>query len=381
LSFHEIALTTLLAIPSLYLIEKYLGLAAVPIYLAYVALLVWLWQTKVVRKAAPGMGERTARILTIATLLGLIALFAVLRPLAGSGRFGPGSDADDALNKAVHALFRGEFPYAQKTFLGNPITPMPGELLLAAPFVLLGDGAWQIFLWLPLAFLLARKALGSTAWALTFSWLVLLACPAVLHHLVTGSDYAANSISVLVLALLVTESASWPSAIFAVLLGVAISSRANFLLLLPIVAGRLVATRGATRGLGLTALAAVAFFALTLPFYLHDPAAFSPLQSAGKLRLLESILPHASWLIPIAGALLSLLFALPKLNRSRATFLRNATAVLAFTLLVPAILWTAIGTPRFQYTSYAELLLYFGLAWVLETDRAPEPTRARGARA
>jgi len=358
-----IRLTALLAVPSLYLIEKYAGLAAVPIYLACAATLVWLWQTGIDRKASPGPDERTARLLSIATLLGLIALFALLHPLARSGRFGPGSDSGDALNRAVHALLRGEFPYAQKTFLGNPITPMPGELLLATPFVLIGDGAWQIFLWLPLAFLLARKALGSTWRALMFSWLVLLACPAVLHHFVTGNDYAANSISVLVLAVLLTESASWQSAIFAVLLGVAISSRANFLLVLPIVAGRLVATIGAVRGLGLAAIAAAAFCAVTLPFCLPDPGAFSPLQSAQKLRLLESILPHANLLVPIAGALLSLVLALPKLNRSRASFLRNATAVLAFTLLLPAILWTAIGAQRLQYTSYGELFLYFGLAW------------------
>lgn len=349
--------------PSLYLIEKYAGLAAVPVYLACAATLVWLWQTGIARRASPGPDERTARLLSIATLLGLIALFALLHPLARSGRFGPGSDSGDALNRAVHALLRGEFPYAQKTFLGNPITPMPGELLLATPFVLIGDGAWQIFLWLPLAFLLARKALGSTWRALMFSWLVLLACPAVLHHFVTGNDYAANSISVLVLAVLLTESASWQSAIFAVLLGVAISSRANFLLVLPIVAGRLVATIGAVRGLGLAAIAAAAFCAVTLPFCLPDPGAFSPLQSAQKLRLLESILPHANLLVPIAGALLSLVLALPKLNRSRASFLRNATAVLAFTLLLPAILWTAIGAQRLQYTSYGELFLYFGLAW------------------
>jgi hypothetical protein len=58
-----------------------------------------------------------------------------------------GSDRDDALLDATSALLRGEFPYSRPTYLGNPITPLPGALLLAVPFVLAGNAALANALW------------------------------------------------------------------------------------------------------------------------------------------------------------------------------------------------------------------------------------------
>ena len=71
---------------------------------------------------------------------------------------GGGSDSDDALNLATRALLHGEYPYRIRTYLGSPATYLPGSLLLAVPFVLLGNAAYQDLFWLA-AFLLSHRTL------------------------------------------------------------------------------------------------------------------------------------------------------------------------------------------------------------------------------
>jgi hypothetical protein len=65
-----------------------------------------------------------------------------------SGRFGGGSDSDDALVTGVYELAAGRYPYYVKTYLGNPISPLPGALILAAPFVAVGCVALAHVFWL-----------------------------------------------------------------------------------------------------------------------------------------------------------------------------------------------------------------------------------------
>ncbi len=364
-------LAGLLATPSLYLIDKVLGLSAVPLYVACVAAMVAIWRSSPSARFAERLGEKRACILAVATLAALVIAFFVLYPIAKSGQFGAGSDADDALNKAARALMGGHFPYRQLTYRGNPITPMPGALLLASTFVLLGNGAYQIFLWLPAAFLVVRAGFnGSSGRALTFSWLVLAACPAVLHHLVTGIDYAANSIAVLVFALGLAQSAAridsprWRTLGWAALFGLSLSSRANFVLLVPLVARHLAKCCGWRWSGKLIAMALFAASVVTLPFFAYDPQGFSPLHTADKLTQLNPLLPHAAFWIPVAALALSLWLALRPTVRSTETFLRDATLVQAFVVLLPATLWAMFGEPRLDYTAFGELFLYFGLAWI-----------------
>ena len=49
---------------------------------------------------------------------------------------------------ALTELASGRYPYTATTYLGNPITPLPGALLLAAPFWwVTGSAAWQNVAW------------------------------------------------------------------------------------------------------------------------------------------------------------------------------------------------------------------------------------------
>jgi hypothetical protein len=370
-------LAAVLAVPSLAAIEARLHVGAVPIYVALVGAAVWLWQGALGARLERALGERRARWLAALTLGAVVAFFAVAYRLANSGRLGPGSDADEALNQATRALLEGRYPYRERTYLGNAISPMPGELLLAAPFVLLGNGALQTIFWLAAGALLLRACWrGDTARTLVFCWLVLATSAALAQQLATGGDYVANALMVLCfLVPLVAEEArvgGRARLLAAVALGVSLSSRANFVFVVPLVFSRLAQTRGLRRALGLTVLVVGAASAVTLPFLLHDPAAFSPLHTRHKLLELDGVVPHFDLVLPLAAAVLSLALARPRWNADTTALLRNAAVVQALLVLGPELVWLTLRRPPwFLYTSFGPLFMFFGLA----SYAAAEPRR------
>ena len=69
----------------------------------------------------------------IMPLFGSVVLLGVgvLYPYAdGLKELMMGSDQDDAIMLCGQALMRGEFPYSELTYLGNPPSPAPGMLLI-----------------------------------------------------------------------------------------------------------------------------------------------------------------------------------------------------------------------------------------------------------
>jgi hypothetical protein len=142
----------------------------------------------------------------------LIPAFLVGNALANSGIFGGGSDCDEATIQGVLSLLRLENPYAQTTYLGNPITPLPGALLLSVPMLHAANILW-----------------------LCLCPLIVLLNPRVWHCLAIGSDYPANTIYVCMAVLFYLRRRSmWSAAI----LGVTLSSRLNFLFVLPFAWGK-----------------------------------------------------------------------------------------------------------------------------------------------
>ena len=101
-------------------------------------------------------------------------------------------DRGDALRVGVQQLLQGESPYAVVTNLGNPLSPMLGGILLAAPFVALaGDVYWMSLTWLAATTAFVAVRSGAHA-ALTF--LVLMAgSPLVRLELAVQSDIAVNA--------------------------------------------------------------------------------------------------------------------------------------------------------------------------------------------
>jgi hypothetical protein len=233
----------------------------------------------------------------------LLLIFAAIYPVLDSGRqlwfihLGGGSDRDDALNIAVNELVNERYPYSLRTYLGNPITPLPGSILLAVPFFLLGNSAYQSFFWLLVLFAVLRSDLGDGRDSLLLCWVMVLLCPASLLEIMSGGDLFANSIFVMIFFLFAfktipDDTASLAKKIaVAVLLGIGLSSRPNFMLIVPIFFFAILRSANKKSAIIYTMVACLAFAGITLPFYIVDPPGFSPLHTVGMIGDYKSLPP------------------------------------------------------------------------------------------
>jgi hypothetical protein len=359
-----------LFVPSTFLFQKYLGIIGVVVYVAAAssALVVVVRRRSVIERFLSRLTDRQIIGLALLTFVLISIAFLIVYPIANSGASGGGSDSDDALNVATTELLHGRYPYYPRTYLGNPISPLPGALLLAAPFVLLGNSAYQNILWLLVFFAAMKLYLRGWRPALWLLWTILILSPIVLYLIMIGSDYIANTLYVLVFIqwLMVSVSQSDPgrraSMLPAILLGIGLSSRANFLLVLPLVLVALARNVGWRTAIGLTLLTIAAFAAVTLPFYLYDPRGFSPLHTIDELEPLQAALPAANWLIPAVTGLLTLILAIVQLQRGRLAILfRNCAIVLALPVWCGIVLTSIrFARPYFGYASFGVFYLFFG---------------------
>nr|NIV35513.1 hypothetical protein [Anaerolineae bacterium] len=178
----------------------------------------------------------------------------------------------------------------------------------------------------------------------------------------------ANSLYVLLAVLWMGRAISlpgmprWRVVAPAIFLGIALSSRANFLLLLPLVFSAMVRAAGWKRACTYAAITGATFLAVTLPFYLYDPQAFSPLDTAAKLGQFEPVLPLAGLLIPLAALILALVLAfLQPASRRLDALLRNCAIVLAFPVLCGIVLRSIqTGGVGLSFASYGTFFLFFG---------------------
>ena len=58
------------------------------------------------------------------------------------------SDTDNAIYIGINSLFEGRYPYYEQTFLGNPLTPLPGSFLVELPLYLTGYTTQQNAFWI-----------------------------------------------------------------------------------------------------------------------------------------------------------------------------------------------------------------------------------------
>jgi hypothetical protein len=285
---------------------------------------------------------RTEALLAIGVLATLWLAFAILYPLANSGRFGGGTDRDEALNLGIGELFAGHYRYYVRTYFDMPLTPMPGALLLAAPFYALGNAAYQNMFWLPVFGLLLWSAARSLRAGLVLLVGLLLAAPEVARDYVTGGDLGTNTIYVLASMLLLLWSitgatvAAAPEAtarrsagrahaakrtlvrsLAAIGFGLALSSRPNWVLILPILLAALTTRAGWRRALLYLALSLGTAAAVTLPFYLYDLAGFSPLHVTEFVQRVNERFPHGSSLVFALGLAVSVVLGVRQYRLGR----------------------------------------------------------------
>jgi hypothetical protein len=340
-----------LVFPSTFVVQKYLGWNGVVAYSGCVAVALAL---------APRVFQRLSRRnvtwLAMATFALVVALFVTTYPIANAHVPGTGSDDDDAYNVGVTALFSAASPYARTTYLGNVLHQFPGSFLLAAPFVLLNTSALQNLFWLPMFFLAVRREAGNDRTALHLAWLVIALSPTALHQVVTGTGHVSNTIYVLLGLWWLVRTNHRDAA--AIGWGVALASRANFLFLIPLAFGWLSQHHGWRVALRAMALTSATVVSLTLPFFLHDPAHFGPLEAADRLLRFDALIPHAGAGLMALMASLAIGLALRPMDTGE-LFL-NCALVQAFPVVAGLVL-SSLHEGRFDmaYAAYGTFFAWF----------------------
>ncbi len=365
-------LAVFILVPSFDTIGKYFGPVGIVLYSIVGLAAVFAGWFLVIPHFVRLVSERSAQWLAVATLAGLIVIVTIGYPLANSGRFGGGTDVDDAMIIAVTELLKGNYPYYLKTYLGLPISPMPGSIFLAVPWVAANALPYQNIFWLAVLYLLARHILKSGVWALGLFWAFLVLSPTVHQSLVTGSDYISNSVYVLVGAWLVLRYSSdpdapaWKSIASAAFLGLGLSSRSNFLLVVPMIFLVLVRSAGWAAAIRSSGVAMAVFAAVTVPFWAYDPAGFSPFTAqAWKVRVLEQVVPYAGVLIPGSALVIAAALSFRQRADDLAAFLRNNGIVQLYLLLFTAIVYAIQASQLNLFmanSGYGLFALFFGAA-------------------
>ena len=378
-----LVLALLLAFPSAGFVQKYAGLVGLVTYGIAVVTVVFF-----IRKFSNRCGpwcRRHFRTLRAVILAGLAIIFAVGYPI--EDRRGPGksSDRDQGLNLAVSRLAQGETPYYPAGREAGPLSVLPGSILLAAPFVALGNSAYQNWFWLAVFLCCAVWMFKDAALALCLLAIPLALSPAAQYEYISGGDLIANGIFVAVFSLLALNRWSSPNApewsrwLSCVLLGVALASRANFLLLAPLFGAVVWRIAGFRKALAAATLVGLTAAAITLPFYLNEPAGFTPLMSQQKLAGVDHALPWASRAMIGATLMAAILCAWRLLaNRSdepMTAFFRGCTLVTLTPMLCVVLVSSAInGHPDFSFMTDRFGLLYvffallgWGGQWFRET--------------
>jgi hypothetical protein len=359
-----------LVFPSMFVAHKYLGSEGLAAFAIIVA---------VVLTRKPSLSDRLSEQNVYwaawATFLLVAVAFVVVYPIANTHAPGRGSDDDDTLNLGATALLRGQFPYVRTTYLGNVLHHLPGAFLIAAPFVLLGTSALQNLFWLPLFFLAVKHEARDSRVALQLAWLVLAFSPAVMHEIVTGTGYTSNTIYVLLgLWWLIrtthrdVAAAAW---------GVALASRANFLFLVPLAWGWLGQHHGWRVAVRATALTCMVTACLTLPFYLHHPVNFAPLDAADRVLRFDGLFPHLGIALLVTMGALSLVLAFTPMDLG--ALFRNCALVQAFPVVIGVVLSTLQGGQlNLAYARYGAFFAWFALMAVVTDASLNRDQAARG---
>jgi hypothetical protein len=255
--------------------------------------------------------RRTIGIGLVACLLCILSMAIIaLHPFTTRHSINTGSDREEALTLELDAVQRHQYPYDARTYLGNPPTPLPGAMLLAAPFFALGHVGWQNILWLGLFFWFCLDFFLNRASAILFIILFLLLSPSYLADLVSGGDYIANFFYVACATGLFVQCLDGGACALlgsGALLGIALSSRIIYVdLLIPIFA---IALQRTTAGRAIFSMGVVVTVAacITLPVFAPHPITrlmAQLYQNSTKLQYLPHSL-HATWVLPALAALVS----------------------------------------------------------------------------
>jgi hypothetical protein len=332
--FLEVILPYLSAVP--------LG-GIVPIIQGLYLLALWFgarYYIDVICRISPGKIDAIFFLLLTAIILAFILVY----PLADSGQLGFSSDRDEAIDIAVKQVLTGNYPYLCKAVsgihdgcpnLGNPIAPLPGALLLASPFVMLGGSALQNIFWIAIFYIVLKRQLDDRRLPAVYLSAVLLFSPVLIAEILTGGDHLANSLAVTVAILLALGAVTVRGWVLSgILLGIALSWRAHFLLVaIPLMVYHL--RFGKLRKFLYVGMAAVVGFVLiTFPFWIINPAGFAPIHIQQRFNDFRHLLPHGDVVGIIFSALVGIGLGLWAKNREELLIACGATVIVPILLAV-----------------------------------------------
>ena len=271
-------------------------------------------------------------ILCIVSLL--ICLFIALFPSANAGEYGGGSDADDALKIGAEAILSLSNPYHLQTYLGLPITPGLGAILLSIPFYLLGNVSYQNFFWLLILILLIYKHFKNFNTTLILCVFVYVINPLSLVQIITGVDHLTNGIYVfiplLIFITLFHKISQNKTLLFisAVMLGISISSRINFLFMIPILFAHIYHSSNYKQALKWTSVSTCTVLLLALPLYLNDPSSFTPVKNAaGRIGHNSEILQISTIFVTLIAVITTGIVCLKRYNQTKTSIFFNFALV------------------------------------------------------
>lgn len=366
-----VMLSISMVLPSARLIQKYTGDIGILLFFIFSVVFSFII-AYLIQKL---INYQHLKLLYLILFVVYLVTFSIIYPMANTGSYGGiGSDRDDALNIGVKHLLSFEYPYYAKTYLNNPLTPLPGSLILAAPFVVLfGNSAYQNLFWLPVFFFMTRNLLKNDIKNLGLITIAIICCPLISHEVMHGSDLLSNSLFIVVAVISFcfsrhqVESKSL-KIIASIFLGVAMSSRLTFLFILPLVF-KSIFKRDSRMSWMMIGITLITFILLTLPFYLFDPSSFSPLSvTSGQVA---SRLPEfaPTWVIPFLTLLLVLWITI-KFNLRKPS---NLYLGCYLTLIFPVIFVTVmniiktgefnLGDDGFGITGYGLMATFWGIIY------------------
>lgn len=358
----------LVAFPSTGVIQKYTGLVGVVFYV--LAVLGFIFFSRyILQRFAPWM-RLHFRVISIFAIAGLAVGFMVLHPIEDGRGPGKSSDRDEGLEIAVTRMARGETPYYPSNKIAGPLSVMPGSMLLAAPFVVIGTSGWQNVFWLAALLFAASSFFKDSAAGIWLLVVPLTVSVAAQYEFISGGDLIANGIFVALFFLLamnswkISEAASWQRWLACVLVGISLASRANFLLLMPLFVAAIWRLGGLKNAVVAGVIAGLTAISITLPFYLHDPAAFAPLGTSSKLKYWDQVLPWASKSIIAMTILASLLGSLWLLASKNQTTTRNFFRCCTIVTLTPMIAAILISSWVNEHADFGIMKDRFGLMYV-----------------
>ncbi len=247
----RLVLGVLLFLSSAGTVQKYAGTAAAVASLPLLVAAAFVVYPYVERKTI-GLDRRQALLAAGVGLLLLTLALIVVYPHANGHAPGAGSDRDDAANIGAHRLLSGEYPYGPLTYLGNPISQLPGALLFAAPFyAALGNSAYANVFWLAVLVALVALVGASLPLGVAVVATTVVLSPGLLREYLTGGDLIANAVYVALTTVAVyrLSAGRYAGPLAAVALGVALASRANFALILIPLGAALIGREGLRRAL------------------------------------------------------------------------------------------------------------------------------------